>query len=178
MSMGLLVAWFLGLRSLQEGWTSVQLVSDPLTIDALAWPEQVRDALLSSMQAHASIVVPLGVAQVLLGLVLVVVAGAALFGGRLPLGFFLQVLGVSGAITCLAYWLGEPVRRDLVAALVNTPGIVEAGELDEQTRAEVFRWGFRFSLGLHLVTLGFAMLAVTRRAAREFLASVPPPREN
>lgn len=178
MSMGLLVAWFIGLRSLQEGWTSVQIVKDPLTIDGLAWPEQVRDALLSSMQAHASVVVPLGVAQVVLGLVVVVVAGAALFGGRLPLKFFVQLLGVSGAITCLAYWLGEPVRRDLVAALVNTPGIVEAGELDEQTRAEVFRWGFRFSLGLHLVTLGFAIVAVTRRAAREFLASVPPPREN
>lgn len=178
MSMGLLVAWFIGLRSLQEGWTSVQLVKDPLTIDALAWPEQVRDALLASMQANASVVVPLGVAQVVLGIVVVVVAGAALFGGRLPLKFFVQVLGVSGAITCLGYWLGEPVRRDLVEALVTTPGIAEAAELDEQTRAELFRWGFRFSLVLHLVTLAFAIVAVTRRAAREFLASVPPPREN
>jgi len=178
MSMGLLVAWFIGLRSLQEGWTSVQIVKDPLTIDALAWPEQVRDALLSSMQANASVVVPLGVAQVVLGVVVVVVAGAALFGGRLPLKFFVQVLGVSGVITCLGYWLGEPVRRDLVDALVTTPGIVEAAELDEQTRAELFRWGFRFSLVLHLVTLAFAIVAVTRRAAREFLASVSPPREN
>lgn len=178
MSMGLLVAWFLGLRSLQEGWTSVQLVRDPLSIEALAWPEQVRDVFLASMQAHASVVVPLGVAQVVLGLVLVVIAGASLFGGRLPLRFFVQVLGVSAGVTVLAYWLAEPVRRELVVALVNTPGLVEAGELDEQTRAEVFRWGFRFSLVLHLVTLGFAMVAVTRRAAREFLASVAPPREN
>lgn len=179
MSVGLLVAWFLGLRSLQEGWTSVQLVRDPLAIDGLAWPpEEVRSALLASMQANASVIVPLGIAQAMLGLVLVVVAGAALFGGKLPLRFFVQVLAASAAITVLAYWLGEPVRRALVDALVNTPGVVDAGELDEPTRAEVFRWGYRLSLLLHLVALGFAMLAVTRRAARDFLASVPPPREN
>lgn len=179
MSVGLIVAWFLGLRSLQEGWTSVQLVKDPLAIDGLAWPpEEVRVALLASMQANAAVVVPLGIAQALLGLVLVIIAGAALFGGRLPLRFFVQLLAASALVTLLVYWLGEPVRRDLVAALVQAPGVVDAGELDEHTRAEVFRWGYRLSLLLHLVALGFAMMAVTRRAAREFLASVPPPREN
>lgn len=179
MSVGLLVAWFLGLRSLQEGWTSVQLVKNPLAIDGLAWPpEEVRNALLTGMQENAAVMVPLGIAQALLGLVIVVVAGAALFGGRLPLRFFVQVLGVSAAVTLLVYWFSEPVRHELVTALVNTPGMVDAGELDDPTRAEVFRWGYRLSLLLHLVALGFAMVAVTRRAAREFLASAAPPREN
>ncbi len=176
MSVGLMVAWFLGLRSLQEGWTSVQLVRDPLAVEGLEWPEPVREALLQSMQANAQIALPLAVAQVVLGLVLVTLASASLFMARLPLRFFLQVLAVSAGVTIVGYWLGEPMRDSVITALVDLPDVVQAGELDESSRYALFRWGFRISLALHLTALAFCAFTLTRRSARAFLAAVTPPR--
>jgi len=175
MSFGLLVAWFLGLRSLQEGWTSIRLVRDPLTIEEVGWPEPVREALLQSMQANAGVALPLAVAQLVLGLVLVTLAGASLFAARLPLRFFLQLLAVSALIAVVGYWLGEPTRRAVISALVHVPDVMDSSELDESSRYAVFRWGFRFSLALHLAALAFSAFALTRRSVRDFLASAAPP---
>lgn len=177
MSTGLLLTWFVGFRGLQEGWTSVQLIKQPLSVDSLAWPDAVKAAFQEGMQAHAQTALPLGVAQGLLGLVLVVVAGGSLLTGRLPLKFFLQLLGASGALAVLSYWLEEPIRARVIGALVETPGIIDAGELDEAMRGTVIRWGFHIGLILHLATLAFATLAVTRPAAREFLTASAQPRQ-
>lgn len=177
MSTGLLLTWFLGFRGLQEGWTSVQLIKEPLTVDSLAWPEAVKAAFQEGMQAHAQTALPLGVAQGILGLALVVIAGGSLLTGRLPLKFFLQLLAANGALAVLSYWLEEPIRARVIGALVETPGIVDAGELDEVMRSRVIRWGFHIGLAMHLATLAFATVAVTRPAAREFLAASAQPRQ-
>jgi hypothetical protein len=177
MSTGLLLAWFVGFRGLQEGWTSVQLIKEPLSVDSLAWPEAVKAAFQEGMQTHAQVALPLGVAQGVLGLVLVIVAGGSLLSGRLPLRFFLQILGASAALAVLSYWLEEPIRIQVISALVQTPGIVDAGDLDEAMRDSVIRWGFHIGLILHLATLAFATLAVTRPSAREFLANAAQPRQ-
>ncbi len=177
MSTGLLLTWFVGFRGLQEGWTSVQLIKQPLSVDSLAWPDAVKSAFQEGMQAHAQTALPLGVAQGLLGLVLVIVAGGSLLSGRLPLRFFLQLLGASGVLAVLSYWLEEPIRTKVIGALVQTPGIVDAGELDDAMRDSVIRWGFHIGLILHIGTLAFATLAVTRPAARQFLATPSEPRQ-
>lgn len=177
MSTGLLLTWFVGFRGLQEGWTSVQLIKQPLSVDSLAWPEAVKAAFQEGMQAHAQTALPLGIAQGLLGLVLVIVAGGSLLSGRLPLKFFLQLLGASGALAVLSYWLEEPIRTKVIGALVQTPGLVDSGELDDAMRDSVIRWGFHLGLILHLGTLAFATLAVTRPSAREFLAAATERRQ-
>jgi hypothetical protein len=177
MSTGLLLTWFVGFRGLQEGWTSVQLIKEPLSVDSLAWPEAVKSAFQDGMQAHAQVALPLGVAQALLGLVLVIVAGGSLLSGRLPLRFFLQLVAASGVLAVLSYWLEAPIRLKVIDALLQTPGIVDAGELDEAMRDSVVRWGFHMGLVMNLATLAFATLAVTRPAAREFLAASAQPRQ-
>lgn len=177
MSTGLLLTWFVGFRGLQEGWTSVELIKQPLSVDSLEWPDAVKAAFQEGMQAHAQTALPLGIAQGLLGLVLVIVAGGSLLSGRLPLRFFLQLLGVSGALAVLSYWLEAPIRAQVVDALAQTPGLIDSGELDATMRDSVIRWGFHLGLLLHLGTLVFAMIAVTRPSARQFLAAAAEPRQ-
>lgn len=175
----LLLAWFLGLRTAHEGYIITSIALDPLRGDALALPPSLRDAMVSGIVEHARTALPVGLAQAIVGGLLVAVSAVALFRGRVSLSFMLQTLVANAVVAVVGYALGRPVRDAMVRVLAASPEILGAdpGNLDPPTLTSLYRWGFHLSLGLQLLALLGLGVALTRPGARAFLAYSRPHEE-
>lgn len=175
--LALIVAWFAGLRVAHEGYVVARIVTDPLAGDTLTVTPALRDAMVQALLSHGEVALPLAIAQVFLGGLLVVVSALALFRGRLSIGFGLQVLAANAGITVLSHWLGAPVRDAMVHALSASPELLgpEFEAVDHQTLLSAYEWAFHLGLAFQLLVLAMLAWALTRRAAREFLGYSPEP---
>ncbi len=177
----LITAWFIGLRTLHEGYVTVRLLSDPLVADALRFPAEVSTAMVESTADNASVALPVAVAQLLLGGLLVGVSAATLFGAIKSIGLCVQALLANAVLAVTAYAGSQPVRLAMVDALARSPELVSRLGTDfPVAEARVaFLWGFRVALALHLGALLGLVWAISRPSVREFLAfSASRPREN
>ena len=178
----LLALWFVGMNLLREGFATVEFVNDPFArmpvsldegLEAVRWK-----AYVAATRHHAEELLPVGVAQALLGGALVVLSVRALFVRRLSAGFSLQVIVVSALVSIAAYVLREPVRAEIIEAVVKSglekqPAGLGAAEFAELVRSK-WRWSFRIALGFQLVALSLGLVALTRPAVRlAFGASEP-----
>lgn len=171
----LLVAWFVGLRTAHEGYVVMNIASDPLAGDSLTLAPPLRDALVQTLTDSASVAVPVGLAQLLLGGLLMSVAAIALFRGRVSLSFALQTLLANGALAVLGHVLGEPVREAMVVVLATSPDLlgVDAAGMSREELASVYRLAFHLGLGVQLAVLALLGFAFTRPAALAFLRASP-----
>ncbi len=167
----LVVAWFLGLGTFNEGYMLASIARDPLAGDSLNVPPAVRDTVVDTIVGASQIALPLGIAQILLGALLIVVSAATLFGGRMPLSFTLQVLAANVVLAVVAYFLAAPIRESLLQALLATPEFkAEAEAAGGLPPEQLYPWFRRLNLLFHVGALSLAGLALTRPAVRAFLA--------
>lgn len=175
--------WLVGMNTAAEGLVAIQIVRDPFsgaspTLGAADPDALLRAAWMEAVAANARVTLPLGVAQLILGSLLVLISARALFGRRASTSFALQVLFANAALLVVGYLLRQPVRGSVVDAVVASgieqrPGGVSAREFDELLRTKLW-WTFRVMLGLQLGTLVLSVLALTRRSAREVLTPAEP----
>lgn len=173
----LIAMWLIGMNTAAEGLVAIQVARDPfsaatppLGADSEAL---LRAAWVEAIAAHARVTLPLGVAQLILGALLVFVAARALFGRKASTSFALQVIGANAALLVVGYVLRQPVRGHVVDAMIATgmdarPSGISPREFNQLVRAKLW-WTFRVLLGLQLGALALAALALTRRLAREVL---------
>jgi hypothetical protein len=170
-----LVAWFLGLGTAQEGILVARLINDPLSADQMDAAPAVRDALLQAIQSHSNNLLPIGVAQLLIGGCLVVLSAAVLFGAKIPVNLMLQVLGANVALALGGFFLAAPLREALLQGVLQTPEFQREVQALGQTAPEVmYRWFSRLNLALHVGALSLTAWALTRPAARRFMAYRAP----
>jgi hypothetical protein len=173
LGVALTLAWFLGLTTVQEGYVALRIARDPLAVDSLRLPSEVSEALVNGLLECSRSALPLALAQVMLGAVLVIVSAGLLFGLRVPLDFAVQAIGANWVLTGVAYYLNEPVRRGIVTALVSLQSAENSG-----LQQQAYAWGFRIGLGLHLLALAFSAGVLTRPTVRRFFTYPAPPRES
>jgi hypothetical protein len=173
----LLVAWFIGLRTVHEGFLALRVLRDPLVGDSLSLPSELKAAFVEGI-AGTRAALPLASAQVLLGGFLLLISVGILFGIARSASFGLQAVFANAALSCVAYAVSAPVRRALVQALVNgsqvTPDV--SSELSPHELGNVFYWGFRLALAMQLFALAAVAWVLSRPAVREFLAFSPSAR--
>ncbi len=185
----LLAMWLTGMNAAAEGWLAIEVLRNPLvaapsSVGAPDIDSVVRAAFVAALADNARHSLPLGIADLILGTTLVIVAAKALFGRRASPSFALQVIGANLVVLIVGYALRQPVRERVVESVVQSgleerPAKVEAAEFQSLVRTKWW-WSFRVHLGLQFAALSLSAFALTRRSARELLApesSDPAPEE-
>ncbi|HEY6556672.1 MAG TPA: hypothetical protein VI072_05340 [Polyangiaceae bacterium] len=178
----LITLWLIGMNTLAEGYLTVDVVRDPFAsvvspLSGRGMEDVVKAAFFEALAKHARTSLPLGVAQILLGGLLVFVAVRALFGRRAT-GFTLQLVLANAALLVAVYALREPVRGAIVDAVVRSgleqhPSGMSAREFDHMVRLQWW-WRLRVGFGVQLTALLLSAFALTRKSARELLTGVEP----
>ncbi len=179
----LVTLWLVGMNSAAEGFAVIEIVRNPFSTTLSALGAQALDGVLKHAIAdgiaHSSrVALPVGIAQLILGLMLVTVSAKALFGRRASPSFAVQVIVANAAIVIVGYALRQPVRASVVDAVATSgveerPPSISPADFNRLVRAKWW-WSFRVRLGLELVALGFGAIAITRRSARAVLARPEP----
>lgn len=174
----LLAMWLVGMNAFAEGWVIVSVVTDPWVAAPSAGDGSleavIRAALVSGIAETQDRMLPLGVAELLLGGVLVAIAAKALFGRRASPSLAIQVIVANALVLVMGYALRQPVRERVVEAIVKSgleqrPSGTSAHSFTASVRTKWW-WSFRVSFSLQLVALGLSGIALTRRSARDLLA--------
>jgi predicted cation transporter len=178
----LVTLWLVGMNSASEGLGVIEILKNPFsTLFSLLGSQSMeltRQAVATGVAHTSRVSLPLGIAQAMLGIMLVAVAFKGLFGRKASVSFALQVIVANAAIAIVGYALRQPVRGSIVDAVAasgveNRPPNMSAKEFDRRTRTNSW-WMFRVRLGLELAALGFGAIALTRRSARAVLARPEP----
>jgi hypothetical protein len=159
--------WLVGVNAAQEGYGAIELLRDPLTGN-FGGSEEARNALINALGQHASIELPLSIAQLLLGGLLLLVATHLLFGGRPSRWFALQVLVANALFLITGYALRAATRVTYISALV-------ASSEHKAALSNEFWWRTRFVLAFDLTAVLLSIFALTRPATRQFLDFRPKP---
>lgn len=175
--LALIVAWFVGLRTAHEGYITARIAQDSFAGDSLALPPPLRDALVEGISSGGSAALPIGIAQVILGGLLLWVSALALFRGRISVSFAVQVLAANALVAILAHVTGAPVREAMIGVLTSSPELLgaEVAEAERAMLPSAYEWAFLLGLLIHLGVLGALTFAVTRPGARAFLATPSAP---
>ena len=177
----LVTLWLAGVNAVLEGWVTVEIVRNPLSgalsaASRSGLEELFKTALVQAVGGHARLTLPLGLAELLLGGLLAVVATNALFGRRASASLALQVVGANVALLVVGYFLRAPVRESMVetirATLRSKPDTLTAIE-SERLIATDWKWLFRVELLFHAAALALGAFALSRPIARKVLASDP-----
>jgi hypothetical protein len=174
--------WLVGLHAAGEGLAVIQTVRDPFQIAPVLGSGNLQDvvqaALVTATAAHGKTMLPLGIAELLLGGALVVIAVRGLFRQKMSIPIALQVVLANAVLVLVAYVVREPLRAAVVDAVVASglepqlPGS-RREEFHEILRTKWW-WSFRIALGLQLAALVLSAVALSGRAARAF-ARAPAP---
>lgn len=129
---------------------------------------------------------PLGAAQLLLSILLVIVSGSALAGRQGTRTLAIQAVMANVALSILTFALLEPVREQSAQAVAQDavehgPGPVSG--MNEDQSVALYRQqqikNDRFRLGLEVLVFSLAALALTRRRTKDYFeavaASLPDP---
>lgn len=163
----LFAMWLVGMNAAQDGYGAIDLLRDPLSGN-FAGSEQDRSALVSALGENRALELPLAIAQLLLGGLLVFISTHLFFGGRPSRAFTLQVLVANVAFLILGYALRAETRDTYLTTLLED-------SQDRKVRSAELRLRSRFLLGFDLTALGLSIFALTRPSARRFLELRPQP---
>ena len=158
----LIAMWLVGVNAAQEGYGAIDLLRDPLTGN-FGGSEDARNALVNALGEHSRVELPLAIAQLLLGGLLVFTATHLFLGGKPSLGFALQVLGANAALLIASYVLRESTRAAYISSLIE-------GSKERDLLYNQFWWRSRFVFAFDLTALALSVFALTRPAARRFLS--------
>jgi hypothetical protein len=175
----LVTLWLVGMTAAAEGFAAIEIVRNPFSsafgsLRGDATQDLLTRSFVDGVISVSRVALPLGVAQVILGALLVAVSSKALFARRASPGFALQVIAANVAVLIVGYALYQPVRGRVVDAIVSSgieqrPSAISPDDFNRLVRLKSW-WTFRFRLGIQLAVLGLGALAITRRSSREVLA--------
>ncbi len=174
--------WMIGLNAAAEGYVTVKAVHNPLSTATSVLggdkSEVVVSAFIQAISKHPHTNLPIGIAQILLGGVMVLVAIKALVGRRASTSFALQVVAANALLMIVGYALQLPVRSGIVNAVVASgiakpPGGMTLAHFQRIERIQLW-WSFRLGLAMKLGALALCAFALTRRSARRVLAAAEP----
>jgi len=178
----LITMWLVGLRTVGEGLNVIQTVRDPLqgsiAIGHGSLHEIIQAAIVSATAAHGKTMLPIGIAELLLGGALVVVAVRGLFRRNMSISIALQVLLANAVLTVVAYMIREPLRGAVVEAVVQSALEPQLRGARREEFHQIVRtkswWSFRIALGLQLSALSLSALALSSRASRALAQAASP----
>ena len=173
--LALIALWFLAAQTVLEGLLVVRIVDNPLVGDTIDWGPELRDAFVRGIAENARYSFPLGVAQLLLGGLLVVLSVGAFFRAPVPVHLLLQSIAAYGGLVVLEYNLNAPVRAAMLQALVQGQDLVAAGA--QPLTASQVQSGFQLSLWFHISVLALSAVAVVRPESRAALEPHKPARK-
>ncbi|MBI3200051.1 MAG: hypothetical protein IT377_15310 [Polyangiaceae bacterium] len=179
----LVTLWLSGMTAAAEGFAAIEIVRNPFSsafssLRGDAVSNVLSRAFVEGVISVAKRALPVGIAQVILGALLVAISSKALFARRASPWFALQVIAANVAVLIVGYALYQPVRGRVIDAIAESgleqrPEAISAADFDKLVRLKHW-WTFRFRLGLQLAVLGMGALAVTRRSARQVLTHAEP----
>ncbi len=174
----LIAMWLTGMNAAAEGWFAIEVIQNPLvsapsSVAAADLDSVVQFALIAAIADNARYALPLGIAELILGSMLVLIAAKALFGRRASPSFALQVIFANLIVIIVGYALRQPVRERVVqevmqSGLEERPAQIAPADFQALIHTKWW-WTFRVHLGLRLAALSLAALALSRRSARELL---------
>jgi hypothetical protein len=183
------VTWIVGVfGALQGAGDLAHLRGSSEVIQGLGQPDQssnwdrpriVRErARLAALGEHHRIGFPLAVAKLLVGGMLLVASSLALAGRRGARNMTLQAVAAAALLVAVEHWLTTPVRQAVAEAAAVDAVDNGQGLLPGLGRDESIAWQRTFQVGsahagvilIELGVFGGALLALTRRRAREFFA--------
>lgn len=172
------VSLALALPTLLGSWWSlagfgvVQMARTPPSAPALQptdLHEIAQAALIEATAAYSRINVPLGIAQALLGGLLLFACGRAWFGRPASPGLVVQSIVANVALLIVTYVLQRPMRIAVANAVVAS-GVQQATGLGPEENEHIQRallWlGFRLSTAVPVVVLALAAAALSTPTAR------------
>jgi len=184
LAIALVALWLVGMTTAAEGFAAMEIVRNPFssafgTLSGEVAQDLVKRAFVDGIISISKVALPVGLAQLVLGALLVGVSTKALFARRASPSFALQTIVANAAVLIVGYALWQPVRAQVAEAVVTSgveqrPSNVSQKDFDRLVRLKTW-WTFRFRLGLQLAVLGLGALAVSRRAAREVLSGPEEP---
>ena len=177
----------IGLHTLSEGYLAIEIVTDPFAGAALfpATQDSARDAangaFVAAIVDQARVALPVGIAQLLLGGLLLAVSLKALFGRISSTSLALQLIAANVLLLIVGYLLREPVRSAIVEAIVaggvqSRPDGVSAEQFAGTLRVQGW-WLFRLKLAVQVGVLVLSGFALTRPSIRDALSPPEPSKE-
>jgi hypothetical protein len=174
LALGVLTFW--GLGAINHGLFTIQLVRSPPTASTLAPPDlasAIANADLAARVAHARQLAPVGIAQLLLGGLLLWLAVRAMFGGRVRLGLLMQALLANFAVVIVDFVMSRPVRAATVDAVIASgvalPNVPD-GQAPPFAVATLLWWSLRLRFALELGLLFACTAMLCLRRSREHFA--------
>ncbi len=182
LSVALIGLSLIGFFTVNGGFATIHRIRHPAPAPTLTLTElpQVLDAAMAAGTSLAAReLLPVGIAQILLGGALFFGASRVVFGGRVTRGVLLQLLIANVGLVCISYALSRPVRGSVVDAVLAAnleprPDFLSPEQFDGLQRAKLW-WAFRLFLGLELSAFGFAAAVLGRRQAREYFERLNAP---
>jgi hypothetical protein len=178
----LVAMWLIGMNAAAEGYVAVRAVHNPLSTATSVLggdrSEVVVSAFIEAISKHPHVNLPLGIAQILLGGLMVLVSIKALVGRHASTSFALQVVAANALLMIVGYALQLPVRGGIVNAVVASgiakpPDGMTLAHFQRIERIQLW-WSFRLGLAMKVGALALCAFALTRRSARRVLAPVEP----
>lgn len=173
----------MGLMGATDGLGSIDVLRDPhaalsvveRTLDPKA--RQLREAMIQALIEARHVAAPLAAAGLVLGSLLTIAAGRAMFGRGRGHKLLVQATIAYAVYLPVAYLVGQPIRQGMLvgleaarAAEVTVEGLT-AAEL--ALGADFLAWWWRIVLGGQLAALGIVLFVLTRPAARALLGGLP-----
>lgn len=165
--LALIALALIGLTLSGEGYQLMRASTDPAfiaaeTADLESVVQAAVRAQLEAVAEHRRWLLPLGIAELVLGGVLVIIAVRAL-GRRASLRTLTQFT-VANLVVCLVgYILAAPVRAQVITTLVALPDPIAA------PIARFMPVVFALRVGVPALTLALCWFAITRPRARDFM---------
>lgn len=179
----MLLAWCIGVRGFQEGLARIAFLRSGRIPDVATAARNVEGSfdlpalialfdasLFEAMQRSYRVMMPICIAQLLLGGLLMVASGMAMSSRRDARGLAVQALVANAALAFVAYTLTRGVRG---AALDAVTRATSALPLDLPQRStfsvrEMFWWASRISSACQIGLLGLGVVALTRRRTKAY----------
>ncbi|MGB5048523.1 MAG: hypothetical protein WBO46_06280, partial [Caldilineaceae bacterium] len=113
MVIALVTLWLVGMTAAAEGFAAIEIVRNPFSsafgsLRGDASQEVLTRGFVEGVQSIARHALPLGVAHVILGGLLVAVSSKALFARRASPAFAVQVILANAAVLIVGYALYQP----------------------------------------------------------------------
>lgn len=170
----LIAMWVIGMNAAANGYVVVKVIHNPLSLSTAGGDKvATARAFVQAVSQHPRVNLPIGIAQILLGGLLVLVSIKALVSRHASTSFALQVLGANAMLVVVSYALRQPLRSAMIGAALSSGLVHRPKGVSPAQFQQLEWWAFRFFLGLQLTALALCAFALTRKSARAVLAAAP-----
>lgn len=176
--LALIAMWILGVTITDHGLFTIGVIRDPLAasgfsaLHQLTLSEVQHAAIVRATMEFAATELPIGVAQTVLGMLLLVASVRALLSRGTIGTFGIQVVIANLVLTVIEYFVSAPVRAQVIEA-ITTSNLPEFSDVNLAQHTWVLQAAWVLLEPVALVFCVFA-LGRWRRAEQQFAAAAGP----